>query len=185
MPENSELKKRLAHVESLIRETEKLADPHVRGQIQELVGFLLEFHGEGITKIIDDVVALGEPGKDLLEKWTHDELTSSMLLLYDLHPVDTESRVLAALESVRPFMKSHGGNVEFVGFAEGIVHLRLEGHCDSCPSSTFTLRMRIEKAIYEAAPEILGIEVEGGESLAVVSGNGNGHGAVPPVKVAT
>ena len=46
MTETSELKTRLARVESLIREVEKLADPQLCAEIQELVGFLLEFHGE-------------------------------------------------------------------------------------------------------------------------------------------
>ncbi len=158
MTETSELKKRLARVESLIREAEKLADPQVRGQIQELVAFLLEFHGEALAKMVGDVADLGVPGHVLIDAWTRDELASSLLLLYDLHPVDTESRVLAALEQVRPFMQSHGGNVEYLGLVDGVVHLRLEGHCHSCPSSTLTLRLRVEKAIYEAAPDVAGIE---------------------------
>ena len=184
MAEISELKKKLARVESLVREAEKLADPQVRGQIQELVAFLLEFHGEALAKMVGDVADLGVPGHALIDAWTHDELASSLLLLYDLHPVDTESRVLAALESVRPFMKSHGGNVEYLGLAaDGVVHLRLEGHCHTCPSSTLTLRMRVEKAIYEAAPDVAGIEPEG--VVAESATNGHGFGAVEPVEAAT
>jgi Fe-S cluster biogenesis protein NfuA len=183
MTETSELKKKLARVESLVREAEKVSDPQLRAQIQELVAFLLEFHGEALAKMVDDVADLGVPGHALIDAWTHDELASSLLLLYDLHPVDTESRVMAALEQVRPFMKSHGGNVEFLGLAEGVVHLRLEGHCHSCPSSTFTLRMRVEKAIYEAAPDVAGIELEGLD--ATPSADGNGFGAVEPLKAAT
>ena len=103
-----------------------------------------------------------------------------MLLLYDLHPVDIETRVLAALEQVRPYLKSHGGNVEFLGLAEGVVHLRLEGHCHGCPSSTATLRTTIEKAIYEAAPDVAGIEVEG---LTPAPPGGNGFVSLQKVGI--
>jgi Fe-S cluster biogenesis protein NfuA len=172
MTESSELKKNLARVESLIHEAEKLGDPQLRGQIQELVGHLLEFHGEALAKMVEDVAELGVPGQALMEAWSHDELVSSLLLLYDLHPVDTETRVRAALEQVRPYLKSHSGNVEFLGLADGVVHLRLEGHCHGCPSSTITLRTTIEKAIYEAAPDVAGIEVEGVTAAPAVSAGG-------------
>jgi Fe-S cluster biogenesis protein NfuA len=161
MSETTELRKKLGRVESLIRDAEKLPDPQLRSQIQELVAFLLEFHGEAVAKMIEDVAELGVPGHALIDAWSHDECVTNLLLLYDLHPVDMETRVLAALEGVRPFLKTHGGNVEYQGIVDGVVQLRLEGHCQSCPSSTFTLRMRIEKAIYEAAPDVAGIEVEG------------------------
>ena len=160
-------------MEALIHEAEKLPDPQLRGQIQELVGHLLEFHGEALAKMVEDVADTGRPRPDLIDAWSRDELVSSLLLLYDLHPVDMESRVLAALEQVRPYLKSHGGNVEFLGLVDGVVHLRLEGHCHGCPSSTATLRSTIEKAIYEAAPDVAGIEVEG-----VVAAAGGRHAAV-------
>jgi Fe-S cluster biogenesis protein NfuA len=161
MIESAELKTSLARVESLIHEAERLGDPQLRGQIQELVAYLLDFHGAAIAKMVEDVAELGIPGRNLIEAWSRDELASSLLLLYDLHPIDRESRVLAALEQVRPYLQSHGGNVAFVGLADGIVRLRLEGHCHGCPSSTATLRTTIEKAIYEAAPDVADIVVEG------------------------
>ena len=188
MTETAELKKNLARVESLIHEAEKLADPQLRGQIQELVGHLLEFHGEALAKMVEDVADLGVPGRTLIDAWSRDELVSSLLLLYDLHPVDTESRVLAALEQVRPYLKSHGGNVEFLGLADGVVHLRLQGHCHGCPSSTATLRSTIEKAIYEAAPDVAGIEVEGvvpRRRAPCRHGRQNGFVSLQQIKVAT
>jgi Fe-S cluster biogenesis protein NfuA len=186
MTETTELKNNLARVESLIHEAEKLADPQLRGQIQELVGNLLEFHGEALAKMVEDVAELGVPGRALIDTWSHDDLISSLLLLYDLHPVDTETRVLAALEQVRPYLKSHGGNVEFLNLVEGVVHLRLEGHCHGCPSSAATLRGTIEKAIYEAAPDVAGIEVEGvvAEPAAAMPGR-NGFVTLEKIKVAS
>jgi Fe-S cluster biogenesis protein NfuA len=79
----------------------------------------------------------------------------------DLHPKDTETRVVEALDQVRPSLGSHAGGVELLGIdLGGVVHLRLEGSCDGCPSSLQTVKLAIERAIEEAAPEVTAVEVE-------------------------
>ena len=83
------------------------------------------------------------------------------MLLYGLHPLDIESRVMKALDKVRPYLQSHKGNVEFVGITDGFVRLKLQGSCDGCASSAMTLKFAIEEAIYEFAPDIAGLHVEG------------------------
>ena len=66
------------------------------------------------------------------------------------------------MEEVRPYLGSHAGGVEYLGLdADGVARLRLEGSCHGCPSSTVTVRMAIERAILEAAPEVARVEVEG------------------------
>ena len=82
-------------------------------------------------------------------------------MLHDLHPEDTETRVARALVEVRPYLKSHGGNVELVKVDNGVAYLRLEGSCHGCPSSTITLKLAIEEAIYKAAPDLVELQVEG------------------------
>jgi Fe-S cluster biogenesis protein NfuA len=90
-----------------------------------------------------------------------DELVSHLLLVHGLHPEDVETRVAQALEEVRPYLGSHGGDVELLGVADGIARVRLVGTCDGCPSSTATLRYAIEEAVAKAAPELDGVEAEG------------------------
>ena len=75
--------------------------------------------------------------------------------------MDVETRVLGALDEVRPYLESHGGNVQFLGIGDGVARVRLEGSCDGCPSSTMTLKLAIEEAIQKAAPELEGVEAEG------------------------
>ena len=82
-------------------------------------------------------------------------------MLHDLHPDDVTVRVQAALDKVRPYLGSHAGGVTFTGVDEGVVHLRLEGSCDGCPSSAMTVQNAIEDAILAAAPDVLAVEVEG------------------------
>jgi Fe-S cluster biogenesis protein NfuA len=67
-----------------------------------------------------------------------------------------------ALESVKPRLGLHGGDVDLIGVTpDGVVKLRLEGNCHGCPSSRITLKSSIEEAIYAAAPDITALEVEG------------------------
>ena len=99
---------------------------------------------------------------ELLPKLVDDELLGSLMVVHDLHPDDLASRVEVALESVRPFLHGHGGDVVLLELdaARGAVHLQLLGSCDGCPSSAVTLRTAVETAIAEAAPEIVVIDVE-------------------------
>ena len=93
-----------------------------------------------------------------------DELVSSILILHDLHPLDLPTRVQAALDRVRPYLGSHGGDVEIIGIEGDVVRLRMAGSCSTCPSSTVTLNFAIEEAILKAAPEISRIEAENVEA---------------------
>jgi Fe-S cluster biogenesis protein NfuA len=90
-----------------------------------------------------------------------DELVAHLLLLHGLHPVPIHDRVSAALDSVRPYLATHGGGVELLGIEQGVVSLRLEGACHGCPSSALTLRAAVEEAVIKAAPDVERIEADG------------------------
>ncbi len=94
-------------------------------------------------------------------RWPPTTWSSGLLIVHGLHPYPVEQRVEAALERVRPYLGSHGGDVELLGVDDvGVVRLRLLGSCDGCPSSAVTLQLAVEGAVEDAAPEITGIEVE-------------------------
>src|SRR3712207_6148980 len=154
------LQERVARIETLLEEIESLQDPNARSKAAEVVGVLLELYGEGLARMMD-VVARGEGGERAFEALAEDELVSHLLLLHGLHPLDVETRVVRALEEVRPYLLSHGGNVEFLCVEEGVARLRMQGSCSGCPSSTMTLKLAIEEAIMRTAPDLEGIEAEG------------------------
>jgi len=152
---------RAERIEMLIQEVTELPDTRVRATVEELVQSLLDMYGEGLSRILE-LTALSETsGNELIKIFTQDELLSSLFLLHDLHPEDIETRVTRALVEVRPYLKSHGGNVELVKIDKGVAYLRLEGSCHGCPSSTITLKLAIEEAIYKAAPDLVELQVEG------------------------
>ena len=68
-------------------------------------------------------------------------------------------KIEAVLESIRPALRSDGGDVELIDYDEedGIVQLRLMGACGSCPVSMLTLKQGIERRIIMAVPEVRGI----------------------------
>ncbi|HAZ44200.1 MAG TPA: hypothetical protein DCZ55_06885 [Cyanobacteria bacterium UBA11371] len=70
----------------------------------------------------------------------------------------TVENVETVLDELRPYLMSDGGNVELVDIDGPIVKLRLQGACGSCPSSTMTLRMGIERRLRESIPEIAEVE---------------------------
>jgi Fe-S cluster biogenesis protein NfuA/nitrite reductase/ring-hydroxylating ferredoxin subunit len=154
------LQERVARMETLLEEIETLADPNARSKAAEVVGILLELYGEGLARVME-VVAQGEESEGIFEAFAEDELVSHLLLLHGLHPLDVQTRVVRALEEVRPYMQSHGGNVELLGIEGGVARVRLQGSCDGCPSSTVTLKLAIEEAVLKAAPDLERIEAEG------------------------
>jgi Fe-S cluster biogenesis protein NfuA len=65
-----------------------------------------------------------------------------------------ETKIVAILEEIRPYLQRDGGDLEFVAFEDGIVKLHLQGACGTCPSSVMTLKMGIENALREQVPEV-------------------------------
>jgi len=146
---------RVAQVEGLLEELEALPDRVAQEKATEVVQALLELYGEGLARLVP---LLDEEGRRAA---ADDELVAHLLLLHDMHPVPLQERVEDALEGVRPYLESHGGGVQLVGVEDDVVRLRLHGSCEGCPSSTMTLKLAIEDAIYKAAPEVTDVEAEG------------------------
>jgi Fe-S cluster biogenesis protein NfuA len=149
----------LERIEQLTAAIDASADPFVRGTVDELVSVIIEMYGEGLTRIVRELAEQGEEG--LLLRLADDGVIASLMLIHDLYPVSLETRVEEALASVRPYMESHGGDVQLLRLADGVAYLKLEGHCHGCPASAATLELAIKEALEEAAPDLLGLEVEG------------------------
>ncbi len=118
-----------------------------------------ELYGGGLERIL---VLASEDAPEFAQRLVDDELVGSLLVAHGLHPDDVETRVERALESVRPFLAEHDGDVELleIDLDAAAVHLRLLGAGDGCGSSTVTLQLAVEAAIIEAAPEIVTIDMD-------------------------
>jgi Fe-S cluster biogenesis protein NfuA/nitrite reductase/ring-hydroxylating ferredoxin subunit len=95
---------------------------------------------------------------------TQDPIAQALLQMYDISPPDDEVLVEEALDEVRPYIHSHGGQVELLGVSDGVVELRMSGSCAGCAASAMTLKRGIEDALRQHYPgfkEVLAEEAEG------------------------
>lgn len=145
----------------LLLEASAAAGPVARERAEELVRLVVELYGAGLERMLEIIHDAGGLGDAVVEGLAGDELVSSLLLVHDLHPYSVQERVARALDGVRPYLGSHGGDVRLVDVTtDGVVRLQLLGSCDGCASSAVTLELAVEDAIRAAAPEVVSIEVE-------------------------
>jgi Fe-S cluster biogenesis protein NfuA len=161
MKETSEFREKMQRVEALIGTVEASAESDVRSAALELVRSVMDFHSAAVDRMMEIVAGAGAGGFAIFDEFVKDNLVANLLMLYGLHPLSIEERVLGAIEKVRPSLSLHEGDVELLGVSDGVVRLRLRGSCDGCPSSALTLKHTIEEAILQAAPDVVSIEVDG------------------------
>lgn len=150
-----------ARIEGLLDELTDLGDPAVTERAEELVAAVVSLYGAALERIVA-LVSDDPAGEQILRRLTDDDLVSNLLMLHELHPDDVDARVQAALDKVRPYLGAHAGGIEFLGVDEhGVAQLRLEGSCDGCAGSTATVQNAVERAVLEAAPDVVSIHVEG------------------------
>ena len=134
-----------------------------RERAQQLVREVVGLYGAGLERIM--LLAEDGHGPGLAERLATDDLVASLLLVHGLHPHSVHRRVSDALDRVRPYLGSHGGDVDLLGIVPGerpgesTVRLAFTGSCKSCPSSAVTLELAVEDAVRAAAPEVSSIEV--------------------------
>jgi Fe-S cluster biogenesis protein NfuA/nitrite reductase/ring-hydroxylating ferredoxin subunit len=128
---------------------------------EELVRLVVELYGAGFERLLELAYDAGALSDELLDALAADELVSSLLLVHGLHPYGVAERVERALDDVRPYLGSHGGDVRLLDVTDdGVVRLQLLGSCDGCASSSVTLELAVNEAIRTAAPEVVRIDVE-------------------------
>ena len=151
----------VARVQDLQERLEGVADPAAREIAGDLVAAVVQLYGGGLEAILDALFAAGEPGERIAAELAENPLVATLLLIHDLHPLPLAERVHDALERVRPYMESHGGNVELLSLEHGVARIRLQGSCSDCSASSVTLELAIKQALEELAPDLQGLEVEG------------------------
>jgi Fe-S cluster biogenesis protein NfuA/nitrite reductase/ring-hydroxylating ferredoxin subunit len=151
----------LDRIQDLSDQVDRLSDVRARVLAQELMAAVIAMYGDGLRRIMDVIGGSREAGATILDELSEDGAVASLLLIHDLYPVSLQERVIEALDTVRPYMESHGGNVELVGLEDGVARLLLQGSCNGCSASRATLELAIKQALEEHAPDLAGLEVEG------------------------
>lgn len=144
-------------LDDLVREFEALPYPQIRERVFALLQAVDAIHREGISRLVRLLRDRGHAG--LIDAAAGDPAVRVLLMLYDLLPGDERSQAEAALDAVRPYINSHGGEVEVLEVIDGVVHLRLSGSCVGCAGSAITLKRGIETALREGFPGFKGIRL--------------------------
>jgi len=162
MTQDAAFQKRIQRIGEIVEQLESGADPSARAMARELLESLMALHGGALERILELASEVGESGEALIRKCGRDELVSSVLLLYGLHPEGLQTRVTRALEKSQAFLQSHSAKVESVSFHEdGTVTVRLElKPSGGCGSSDALVKSTVEAAVQNAAPDAASIAVE-------------------------
>jgi Fe-S cluster biogenesis protein NfuA/nitrite reductase/ring-hydroxylating ferredoxin subunit len=97
-------------------------------------------------------------------------LVHALLGMYGLEAVEPEILADEALDEVRPYIASHGGEVELLGVENGVVHVRLAGACVGCAGSAMTLRRGVEQALRDHLPGFRELVAEEGVDEVTATG---------------
>jgi Fe-S cluster biogenesis protein NfuA/nitrite reductase/ring-hydroxylating ferredoxin subunit len=144
--------------------------PAVAARTERLAAELTDLYGEALQRMMS-IAARSNP--EALDGFAADDLIASLLLVHGLHPHGIARRIEDALDRVRPYLGSHGGDVTLIDVVddagESTARLQFAGSCKSCPSSAVTLEFAVEDAVRAAAPEITSIEVISAEPDSLIS----------------
>lgn len=149
----------VAQLNALVEELEQYPDSEAREKALDVVQSILELYGEALRRILATIDAL--PLKEqILSRMIKDDVIRAVMLIHGLMPIELMSRVAAVLDHLRPYLLSQGGDVELLGVEEGRARLRLIRNGKGA-QPVAALKLEIENALNEAAPDLLGIDIEG------------------------
>ena len=139
-----------SQLDELLHKLDALPDRAARALAVDLVQVVMNLHADALQRALDIISASAELGAD--------ELVSRVLVLHGIHPDDFEKRFARAIDKLERFFDSRGAGIQVLEAAPELIRLRFNG---SRPGSGLAALKTIEDAIYDAAPEVGELIVEG------------------------
>lgn len=151
------LAERAEAVEKALTDVQGMPIDH-RTRALALKTALEAFHKDALVTIVRALKA--DPrGKELLLELVDDPGVYTLFAMHGIVKADVRTRVAAAIEQLRPYTQSHGGDVTLVDVQGDTLFVRLSGACNGCSMSSVTLRNGLEESLKTQVPEITRIEV--------------------------
>ena len=149
----------LDELEDLLVAVDQLDEP-ARGQVLSLLDGIDALHRHALARLAASV------GPERVERARAQEPAVAWLLEAYSVGVDERAAAEAALDDVRPYLHSHGGDVTVLAARDGVVRVKLSGACSGCTASTITLRRGVEEALRDHLPGFAAMEVEEDDAAA-------------------
>lgn len=146
----------LSHMATLV-DTVDGSDSDLRPTVMELLDYLEAWHREGLTRLVTSLPP------EALDAAREDPVVAHLIDTYlaEDEAGDASDLVEEALEEIRPYVHTHGGEMELVDIEGGVVTLSLMGACDGCPSSMVTLTQGVEQILRDRWPDFRALKVAG------------------------
>lgn len=122
-------------------------------KIMELKQAIEAFHQDALKKLVN-IVRSTEEGKQLMLEAVEDPSVYAMFLLHGIIKQSLYTKVAVVIEEIRPYLNSHGGDIELEKIEDHVVYVRLQGACSGCSLSAVTLKNGVEEALKTRIPEI-------------------------------
>lgn len=148
-----DLDRLLGHLEQLVAEIDELEGP-ARSSVYELLDGIDALHRNALHALAEEL-----DGASLRHARRARPAVDWLLSAYGVG-ADDRQVVETAIDRVRPYIHSHGGDIEVLDVQGGVARVRLGGACSGCSASAITLRHGVEEALEEHWPGFVGLEVE-------------------------
>ena len=150
---DQDVERRLAALDDLLGRLEQIPGATATTGL-DAARALTEVYGEALARLMTHLAAV----PSACDAAAADDLVGHLLVLHGIHPQPVPERVSRALDGIRPYVRSHGGDVQLAGITDGIAQIRLAGTCDGCPSSASTIELVVREAVLAAAPELSDVQ---------------------------
>ncbi len=161
MVDEKEFRERLQDIGQLISGLEEITGSKTQSSARELAQLIMELHCAGLEKMMEIIFAQGAAGVEIIDQLGRDRTVSSLLVLHGLHPDDVATRVSRAVELITAKLRKQEVEVQMLSADEQTVRVSAQTNAHACGSTAAAVRAEIEDAIYEAAPEVESLVIEG------------------------
>jgi Fe-S cluster biogenesis protein NfuA len=150
--EASTFQERATQLDHARRVVERLGDDERAAALA--LADALDAHQHTVLRTIVTALRADDRGRELLYELVDDPEVYAALVKAGIVRPSLAMRAVQVLDGVRPYLTSHNGDVELVKIDDGVAYVRLLGACQSCGSSTTTLRDSVAEALLEHLPEL-------------------------------
>lgn len=164
MADDKEFRERIQEIGRLVAGLDDIADERARTSARTLVQLVMELHGAGIERMMEITFSQGDAGPEIIDRLGADRTVGSLLVLHGLHPEPTETRVQQAIVKLAGELHKQDVELQLLSVEQGHVRVHARTSAHACGSTAGKVQASIEEAIYQVAPEVASLTVEGLES---------------------